>query len=506
MPSTEGVPTTVDLDIKSNQIKSSCPDGTALTSIDDCDAAAKALGLEETDAFYIPNQSMTPSQCSYGIKSTSSGRGGSAPKMTLYYNVPNRGGTPTACGTAARDNGQETCLCRSSQCAPCPAGKYQSADDECASCPTGKYQPDSGKLGCIPVPAGTVQKPGDPSAVETCPAGKFAVSSGSIACAACSGTGQCATCPAGKVPGGTGQMCIDCPAGKFTDKPSSGEYQCESCPPTGAYRSLQRDQPCVLCEPGKYNDVGPLAATCKSCPIGKAWGPDLESEPQLAIASYKCRHCGKLEATESGFCKTCGATEAMVTTVITSEGKKLTVQPKSYASNIEDEGKEIGPRICQACPAGKRKPELGTLAARNSDENVCADTAPIAIIIPIAVGVPLVALIICFCCYAKKKKTATGKGGRRQTEDKDGRDLEGIQLDDGNNRKTSSKDGLGSQTIESPAPSAPYIPQAVPVESSATEGRAPVSIADELQKLDGLRKSGVLSAKEFENAKTRLLA
>ena len=144
-------------------LKSTGSCGAYITTIDECDIAAKALG----GATPILGQSMrtinrmdSPPGCFVN----------SAPQVSIdgtgtlvlkdmaiaYFNSYSRAeGNDVECLISPFDGGSKVCLCDTS-CTPCPAGKYavgSGVRDECTACPIGRWS-EVGAIECLLCTAG----------------------------------------------------------------------------------------------------------------------------------------------------------------------------------------------------------------------------------------------------------------------------------------------------------------------------------------------------------------
>ena len=151
------------------------------------------------------------------------------------------------------------------QCVPCPPGKFSSTGEECRNCPVGTYQDEVGSSIC-----------------KECATNSPAAGEGLTTCVLCSPPlvprdGACRPCPDGQFyPLYLQGVCLDCPAGMWSDQVSGG---CQLCPefstsPGGTGRSgcacragwmMTRDYRCVMCPAGQSSVSGGM---CQNCPNG----------------------------------------------------------------------------------------------------------------------------------------------------------------------------------------------------------------------------------------------
>jgi hypothetical protein len=191
----------------------------------------------------------------------------------------------------------------------CPIGKYANSSGwtSCGSCPAGSFCPSSGTALAKPCPAGYFSNQTEATTCTRCPMNYFS-SSGQSYCSNCpegysldTNSSECSICPAGKYGSQAGvSFCSDCPEGTFcpdegTSQPIpcslgtfsnvSNSTSCDSCQ-NGTYSAVERqtacyaclagqgyiskNEPCRLCEPGKYSSLAPsFAHECVACEFGK---------------------------------------------------------------------------------------------------------------------------------------------------------------------------------------------------------------------------------------------
>jgi len=133
------------------------------------------------------------------------------------------------------------------KCYQCAKGYYHSTNSGCRACAAGKIQSSNGGTSCNSCPAGKKSN-GEPRT-------------------------QCSSCEPGSYTSGagSGDECIPCPAGKYTDVGAWGQTACTSCgkgkyqPDTGAKGAAL----CLDCPVGKYT-ASTTASSCSTCPSGKS--------------------------------------------------------------------------------------------------------------------------------------------------------------------------------------------------------------------------------------------
>jgi hypothetical protein len=176
--------------------------------------------------------------------------------------------------------------------------------------------------GCI---AADLPSPGPPMCVD-CPAGRFSETAGVLECSrVCVAGSYSATSSAGAT--SAASDCVNCPAGKF-DADSDPATACTDCP-TGYYSQTGASMECTpasgACTSGFVSATVITGATaaCVSCPVGKS---DADSDPATV-----CANCepGKYSDVVGG------------TACIACHAGSLSVEGSSAASD------------CVDCPAGK---------------------------------------------------------------------------------------------------------------------------------------------------------
>ena len=96
----------------------------------------------------------------------------------------------------------------------------------------------------------------DPSRCLYCPVGREM----DIGCEICDQK-NCTSCPAGKSTLGAGNVCQNCPVGKYQD--IAGQGTCKSCPKDTYQNVVGSAQTCTACSLGFFSDEG--SSVCKSC-------------------------------------------------------------------------------------------------------------------------------------------------------------------------------------------------------------------------------------------------
>ena len=172
---------------------------------------------------------------------------------------------------------------QTTQCVDCPVGMVGTKVDElCTLCKAWNwhYMDETGKTVCKSCPLGNfVDNLNKTTQCNPCPSGKYGRNPLDIACNNCpvgtettglvSSIDDCASCLPGKYNDVEGESCKNCSLSSFqTDFRSE---QCTLCP-TGKKSSnvvgaATEDEACSLCHPGQYSDELGLL-TCKSCVPG----------------------------------------------------------------------------------------------------------------------------------------------------------------------------------------------------------------------------------------------
>jgi CRP-like cAMP-binding protein len=254
-----------------------------------------------------------------------------------------------------------------SQCAFCPAGRYNdetgqnSSTTGCQECDAGKYSSQEGserEADCRKCDRGKSSSfVGRTSANEciSCIAGKFAETQGSVECTFCDfgkftdeiGSEECKKCPRGFVSNATGegQNCTVCPWGKYED-----EGMCVMCE-LGKFQDQTGKTKCDACEVGKYADsVG--NHKCTNCEAGKR---------NSAQNTMECQDCE--EGTFGDVCTPCPTGRFKNTSGIGS----CTKCPKGRFQNAE------GSSSCISCDPGKHQAVEGQLACTDCKAERFAD-------------------------------------------------------------------------------------------------------------------------------------
>ena len=212
--------------------------------------------------------------------------------------APGRGKNNNYCEICSR--GKHAKNLGSSECKLCELGKANNILEsiECTNCDRGKYTSTYGKIECSNCKTGFYSNQLGISNCKNCSAGKYSITSGSrsqLDCLLCDsgkisiqGSTECQICEFGKY-SLNGEICMNCPKGKFSSKYNiDSELDCELCPQgkyndetglssinmckdckigtIGLYEGAKSNSTCYICPPGKYR--GLLDAKCKQCPNG----------------------------------------------------------------------------------------------------------------------------------------------------------------------------------------------------------------------------------------------
>lgn len=304
-------------------------------------------------------------------------------------------GNKVGIGAAVRPQCTETC----------PGGKKPKADRTgCIDCQPGKYSL-AGSITCTDCPAGTYSSGSGANYCTNCGAGKYGDQTGLSACKDCppnkfnpySRASACTDCPAGKTPNAsktdcnfcpTGQSanpgggCFDCGVGRKSDRQPrniNGIWTtvqvCVDCP-AGTYSEYRRSGSCTDCPAGEVSAPGQTSCTpcgsgtivssnnCIACPVNHIPNSAKTSCDPCPKGTYAnsgastCTPCppGKEGTTSGGGCKTCSTYKHKKTAGNTScldcPAGKIPNASKTDCSFCPS-GHSANGGACYACPAGK---------------------------------------------------------------------------------------------------------------------------------------------------------
>jgi len=149
--------------------------------------------------------------------------------------------------------GMYTAELRSIVCKECPKGYKHGSPTQCAECPAGKYQTGKKATTCHDCGIGKYSNIiKRDSNCDGCQGGKYQDQKGKTSCKSCPGGKTCSSTSAG----------ADCAAG--TMKPANVWGSCTNCSP-GKY-SHTGSRTCSWCSTDKYTLGGPGHALCTNCP------------------------------------------------------------------------------------------------------------------------------------------------------------------------------------------------------------------------------------------------
>jgi len=211
-------------------------------------------------------------------------------------------------------------------CVECLPGRYSVGERgmPCMLCETGKFQAAVGASGCMDCSPGFVASTGQ-SECEPCPPG-----SGTLGRA---GEPECTSCERGRFQNLPGQAeCEDCVYGATSEL---GALSCFNCSVGSSTEGEQGAEECLPCEAGMYADKEGQAH-CLLCPVGTY------SEGNGNIACTPCGDGGDLWST--------------MQTVISSTGQEEWL-PFVGARNLSSCGCSAGARlvdkdVCSSCTEG----------------------------------------------------------------------------------------------------------------------------------------------------------
>jgi len=253
------------------------------------------------------------------------------------------------------------------QCAPCPAGKFQVDKSAmvCTSCSPGQFQVYNGRPSCEVCARGRFQSTSGATSCKPCPADTFRASVGAQSCSPCD-----RRCPAGMVHSGCGLMeagaCESCAPGHF--KSTAGAQGCSACGP-GHYSSASGATRCTACDEHQFQEAVAQAA-CKFCdyvcPAGEehtgCGGGSAGTCQQCAAGAQKstsgahrCDTCapGKFHAQSGQLrCMDCGAGKYQDSRAQTS---CKTCNPICAAGQFATGCGGASAGTCSACSGGRYK-------------------------------------------------------------------------------------------------------------------------------------------------------
>jgi hypothetical protein len=197
-------------------------------------------------------------------------------------------------------------------CTACPAGKYQDAN-QCVQCPAGKFQDAVGQVQCQDCLAGHISPTsgGLYTMCELCAKGKVQPDAGQ---------GHCTECDAGTYSMDNGEVCANCPAGKFDEIKEYEQTQtdpdrsyCKDCI-RGKY-STGGSIGCTFCEVGKYAELTGTGNQCTACAMGQYQDTQGEStckdcevgKVATGVETVNCVDCeaGKFQEPDAQSCTMC---------------------------------------------------------------------------------------------------------------------------------------------------------------------------------------------------------
>ena len=327
-----------------------CTSAELIGTIVECQAAAKALGLE--GAVATTSDSMYITGCSW---TNYDGE--------LLFNT-NKAST-TACDDGS-NNG--ICLCVD----PCPIGNYQNEESSktCKSCLPGTYNDETGKALCKECTGGRYSYTAEigqttPCNGTGCSAGTFSSEIGIVTppkCKSClggqysteAGASSCSSCLKGtysaEVGASKASTCIKCLKGKASTTIAASA--CVKCI-GGQYSTEAGASLCSSCLKGTYSlEVGQSTPDiCKSCQAG-----EYSSLPGATQCKGRCiagRYSTEIGQSSPDSCKSCQAG------AYSKKSGANSCQGRCIAGKYSTETGQFSSDTCKSCQAGTYNDEIG---------------------------------------------------------------------------------------------------------------------------------------------------
>ena len=279
-------------------------------------------------------------------------------------------------------------------CTDCPIGTFETlANTNCQLCIAGEKNPTTGQDECQQCPETEYQDLEGQTACVKCPAGRANNLNGQSICGEClegtyslEGQDRCTTCEPGRYANDTltENECSPCPEGMYS---APDGKSCSPCD-IGYANSVPGQDECVACETGKVSN-STLQSTCYTCEVGKV------SVPNTSGLRTLCRDCpegtympfpGQDRSTD--ICKLCEAGRYQNNT---GEGDCVDCEVGKYSEAGAEEcilcdpnefADTEGSVTCEPCPAGTIAVGTGNAecepcdAGSYEEDGVCKGCSP----------------------------------------------------------------------------------------------------------------------------------